>query len=131
MTIQLIRPLSPHLTIYRPQISSVISILHRMTGVVNFIFLLLFTWWVVSVAFTTSDITQSLAFRFFSSWIGEIVMIGFSFSLFFHFCTGIRHLLWDCGIGFEIKTMTITGWLAVGLSIMLTALTWLIIFNCV
>ena len=123
------RPLSPHLGIYKPQISSTLSIFHRISGVTNFLSMLALTWWVVGVAFESGNIMQSCIWQFFSTIWGQMILMGLSFSIFLHFCTGVRHLFWDCGLGFEVKTMTITGWIAIITAITLTAITWLIIFN--
>lgn len=122
-------PLSPHLGIYRPQISSVLSILHRITGVGNFIGLLLILWRIIYLPYLQSDFTESLIWQFFCTKLGQLLLIAWTFSLFYHTCAGIRYLLLDCGIGFNLKIMHRTGWLVVGSSVVLTLAFWLIIFN--
>jgi succinate dehydrogenase / fumarate reductase cytochrome b subunit len=122
------RPISPHLGIYKPQISSVLSISHRITGIINFICLLAFLWWIVSVAYAQTPIDESFVWNFFATGFGKIILIGWSFAMFFHFCTGIRHLFWDAGLGFSLKAVNLTGWIAVGAATLLTILSWLIIF---
>lgn len=105
------RPLSPHLQVYRPQITSVLSIFHRITGVGNSIGAVLVAWWFIAAAVGAD------AFAFIdgllTSWIGHLVLIGFAFSLCYHTCNGIRHLLWDAGYGFEIEEATLSGYIVV------------------
>ncbi len=123
------RPLSPHIGIYRPQISSVLSILHRISGVVNFITILALVWWVVSITYADHPPQEGAVWAFFSTGFGTFVLVGLSYSLFFHFCTGIRHLFWDLGYGFKVTTVTLTGWLAIVVSLVLTMITWFIILS--
>jgi succinate dehydrogenase / fumarate reductase cytochrome b subunit len=125
------RPLSPHLGIYKPQISSTLSIMHRVSGIINFLGLLTFVWWLVAVTFSTKSPMDGWVWNFFSSSWGLIILIAWSFSVFFHFCTGTRHLFWDAGLGFDIKVMKITGWVAVVMAFFLTGLTWLIILSVI
>jgi succinate dehydrogenase / fumarate reductase cytochrome b subunit len=117
------RPLSPHLQIYRPQITSVLSILHRITGVALAVGTLLLTWWLVAAA------AGREAFEwvdgFVASWIGQLLLLGWTFALFFHLCNGIRHLAWDSGRGFELKTVSMTGWLVVACAGVLTIVSWI------
>ena len=128
-TSKLDRPLSPHLTVYKPQISSALSIMHRISGVVNFIGLLAFVWWIVCVTFSPESPMESWVWSFFSGPLGYLILIAWSFSLFFHFCTGVRHLMWEAGFGFSIKMMELSGWIAVLIAVVLTAITWLIVFS--
>jgi len=116
------RPLSPHLQVYRPQITSVLSILHRFTGVVLGVGTLFLAWWLLAAA--AGDGAYAIARGFFASWLGVLVLIGFSFSLFYHLCNGIRHLAWDAGMGFEIATLYRSGWVIVIAALALTALAW-------
>jgi succinate dehydrogenase / fumarate reductase cytochrome b subunit len=116
------RPLSPHLQIYRPQISSVLSILHRITGVALAVGSLLLVYWIIAAAvgpeaFATA---QSLI----GSFIGRILLLAWTFALFFHLANGIRHLFWDMGRGFELKTMSATGWTVVVVALLLTVIAW-------
>jgi succinate dehydrogenase / fumarate reductase cytochrome b subunit len=118
------RPLSPHLQIYRPQISSVLSILHLITGVALAVGTLLLVWCLIAAAagreaFASAD-------GFIGSWLGRLLLLGWTFALFFHLCNGIRHLGWDAGHGFEIKTMTVTGWLVVVAAVVLTLIAWIV-----
>lgn len=124
MTVKKNKPLSPHITIYKPQISSVLSISHRISGVFNFLGMLCFLWWIVFIAYGTIPYSESVVYIFFQSIIGHAVLVAWTFSLFMHMCTGIRHLFWDMGVGFDLKVMNITGWIAVLMALLLTALTW-------
>ena len=95
------RPLSPHLGIYKPQITLVLSILHRITGMGLAFGLVVFVFWLVALA------GGSESYDIFIGWIhsllGQIILFGLTAALFFHFCAGIRHMLWNIGIGFDIK----------------------------
>ena len=98
------RPISPHLQVYKPQITSILSILHRATGFALAVGTLLFVWWLISAA--AGPQTYAVVEAFLSSWIGTLLLIGWSFAVFYHLCNGIRHLFWDAGRGFEIETVT-------------------------
>ena len=118
------RPLSPHLQIYRPQITSVLSISHRATGLALSVGTLLLVWWLVALARGPEAFAsaQSLV----GSWFGWLLLLGWTFSLFFHLANGIRHLCWDAGYGFEIKTATVSGWVVVAASAALTVIVWVV-----
>jgi succinate dehydrogenase / fumarate reductase, cytochrome b subunit len=117
------RPLSPHLQVYRPQITSVLSILHRITGAALAAGTLLLVYWLIAVAGgpDTYDAAQSVV----GSIIGRILLFGWSWALFYHLTNGIRHLVWDAGRGFELRTVTISGWTVVILSFALTLAAWI------
>lgn len=106
------RPLSPHIQIYRPQITSVLSILHRITGVALSVGLLLLTWWLVAAVYGPEEFATAQAFL--GSWFGHLVLWGFTFSVFYHLCNGIRHLAWDFGFGFELAEVRLSGLITVG-----------------
>ncbi len=116
------RPLSPHLQIYRPQLTSVLSITHRATGVALVVGTLVLVYWLLAVA--SGAETYASAQYLLGSWFGRIVLLGFSFALFFHLCNGIRHLYWDLGLGFELKTAYASGTAVVVVSIVMTVLAW-------
>jgi succinate dehydrogenase / fumarate reductase, cytochrome b subunit len=116
------RPLSPHLQIYRPQISSMLSIMHRITGIALSIGTILLTVWLVAAA--TSDSAFAGVQGFIGSWIGIILMLGWTASLFYHLLAGIRHLAWDAGFGFQIPEFHATGRAVVIGSVVLTLLAW-------
>lgn len=117
------RPLSPHMQVYRPQLTSMLSILHRATGVALAFGTLLLVWWLIAAATgpTAFDDVQS----FIGSIFGRILLFGWSYALFYHLCNGIRHLVWDSGRGFELNTAYASGWLVVVTSIVLTVICWI------
>jgi succinate dehydrogenase / fumarate reductase cytochrome b subunit len=116
------RPLSPHLQIYKPQISSVLSILHRITGIVLSVGTLLFAWWVIAAAIGPDAFgtVQSVI----GAWYGRLLLFGWTLALFYHLCNGIRHLGWDVGFGFDLPTMAATGWTVVVASVVLSLIAW-------
>ncbi|HSS64717.1 MAG TPA: succinate dehydrogenase, cytochrome b556 subunit [Gammaproteobacteria bacterium] len=118
------RPLSPHLQVYRPQLTSVLSITHRATGVALALGLLLLVYWLLALAAGPEGF--SVARALFGSWVGKVVLFGFSYALFYHLCNGIRHLFWDAGLGFDIKAAYASGWAVVAVSAALTVLAWII-----
>ena len=117
------RPLSPHLQVYKWQITMVLSISHRLTGVALSVGTLLLVWWLVALA--TGPQAFAVAQGFVGSWLGRLLLLGWSFSLFFHLANGIRHLFWDAGYGFENKTTTASGWAVVVASVALTVIAWI------
>ncbi|MGD1922593.1 MAG: succinate dehydrogenase, cytochrome b556 subunit [Paracoccaceae bacterium] len=118
------RPLSPHLTIYRPQITSMMSIMHRVTGVAMTLGSALVVWWLLAAA--TSEEYFDFANGVLTSWIGNLIWIGMTFALAYHFCNGIRHLIWDMGFGFELDQVEMSGKISVGAAGVLTVLVWLL-----
>lgn len=116
------RPLSPHLQVYRPQITSVLSILHRITGVVLAIGAVGFAWWLTAASYGPE--AWARAQGVVGSWFGMLVLFGMTFALFYHLANGIRHLAWDAGLGFELTTLRRTGWLVVIAAFALTGATW-------
>ena len=117
------RPLSPHLQVYRWQITSVLSILHRGTGLLLVLGTVMIAFWVITLALSHS------IFEGYQAWLGSLLgkvfLIGWSFSLFYHWANGIRHLLWDAGWGYEIERVYMTGWIVVTISVISTVLLWL------
>jgi succinate dehydrogenase / fumarate reductase cytochrome b subunit len=120
------RPLSPHLQVYQPQMSSITSIMHRMTGIALALGTLLLTLWLVCAA--AGDSAFSVVQAFLASWIGILILIGFTAALFYHFCNGIRHLAWDAGHGFDLPAMHRNGWIVVAATAVLTTGFWIIGF---
>jgi succinate dehydrogenase / fumarate reductase cytochrome b subunit len=112
------RPLSPHLQVYKPQLTSVLSILHRLTGIALAIGTLLLVWWLVAAA--SGPEAYDAAQGFIGSILGRLLLLGWTFALFYHLANGIRHLAWDSGWGFELSTAYSTGWAVVIVSIVLT-----------
>ena len=121
------RPISPHLGIYKPQITMVTSITHRITGVALGVGTLLLTWWLIAAA--TGPEAFEIVNGFISSWFGRLVLFGFTWAMFYHLCNGIRHLFWDAGKGFELPTMRKSGMAAIIMSVVLTLLTWVVAYG--
>ncbi len=119
------RPLSPHITIYKNPPTSFISMGHRVAGVFLSIGMLPLIYWLVALA--GGPEAYETARSIFGSIIGQIVLFGFSGAFFYYICTAVRHLIWDLGYGFEMKTAEKTGFIAVGASIFLTVLFWIIL----
>lgn len=118
------RPLSPHLQVYKPQITTSLSIIHRATGVVLAIGALLVAVWLVCVASDADCFAWCQ--QIIGSLFGKLALFVFSASLIYHLLNGIRHLLWDIGWGMDIATVEKTGYLVIGLSVILTALLWFV-----
>jgi len=118
------RPLSPHLTIYRPQISSVLSILHRITGLALFAGSAIIVLWLWSAAYAPAFYTT--LYSSLSSWFGELCMVGWTAAFYYHLGNGIRHLFWDIGVGFSLPVMRRTGLAVLAFTVVMTALTWFI-----
>ena len=117
-------PLSPHLQIYKWQISSLISITHRITGILNFLGLILISAWISSVGIGENLFEHFSVFL--KSFIGRFILIGFTWSISYHLLSGIRHLFWDLGYGYEIKTANFSGILVILGSLVLTIILWVV-----
>ncbi|MDD9876645.1 MAG: succinate dehydrogenase, cytochrome b556 subunit [Magnetovibrio sp.] len=115
------RPLSPHLQVYRPQITSILSITHRITGVALTGGAVLFSYWIMAATYGPEAFARAQAV--FGSWFGQLVLWGMVFSLFFHLGNGIRHLGWDIGWGYELDKLRTSGWLTVVFAVAMTVLT--------
>ena len=116
-------PLSPHLQIYRWHISSLLSITHRISGVINLFSLILIFFWLLVLSLGENNYESFLLV--INSFIGNFFLIGFTWSMSFHLLSGIRHLIWDFGYGFEIKTANISGIIVIISSLILTVIFWL------
>jgi succinate dehydrogenase / fumarate reductase cytochrome b subunit len=116
------RPLSPHLQIYRWQITMTTSILHRFSGVILSVGSLVLAWWLTAVAIG-GDYHAWVA-GILGSPVGLFFLFGWSLAFFYHLGNGIRHLLWDAGWGFDLKTMYVTGYSVFIFTVVATALTW-------
>lgn len=117
------RPLSPHLQVYRPQITSILSILHRLTGVGLVAGALLFSYWISAATYGPVYFDQAQAIL--GSWFGRLVLLGMTFALFYHLANGIRHLAWDIGWGYEMPKLKASGLLVFLFSGAMTILTFL------
>jgi len=118
------RPLSPHLQIYRPQLTSVLSITHRATGVALAIGTLVLVYWLVAAA--AGPEAYEHAQGVLGSMLGQLFLFLWTWALYYHLGNGIRHLAWDAGYGFELDAAYKSGRLVVAASLVLTFLTWLI-----
>ena len=116
------RPLSPHLQVYKPQLTSVLSITHRGTGIFLTLGAVLLVYWLVTISHGADSYAELQACL--SGWIGQVLLLAFTFSLFFHLCNGIRHLFWDAGVGYEIRTAYASGYAVLAASLVLTAAAW-------
>lgn len=134
---QTVRPLSPHLGVYRWQVQMVTSILHRATGIALSVGLLAITWGLLALASgegAWNDFTASAG-----SVIGIILLVGWSWAFFYHLCNGIRHLLQDAGMGYRIKSrgkqnvnqaqFVTSSWLSIIVSLLLTLVAWLYVWQ--
>lgn len=119
------RPLSPHLTVYRPQLTSMTSILTRITGNALLIGALLVVWWFLSAAISPEYF--AVADGFITSWFGDLVMTLSVLGLWYHLLAGVRHLIWDQGYFLEVETAEKFGLACIGGSVVLTILTILIV----
>ena len=117
------RPLSPHLQAYRPQISSVLSIFHRLTGVAVSVGTILMTWWLIAAALGPD--TYGVVQGFVGSPIGLVLMFGWTVALWYHFFAGIRHLVWDAGYGFDKPTYYYTGYAVLAATAFCTLVCWI------
>lgn len=116
------RPLSPHLQVYRPQITMVMSILHRITGVVLSFGAFGIVWWLMAVATGPAAYARFMACA--TSIPGLVVVFGALFCVVYHFFNGLRHLAWDVGLGFEIPQFYKTGWTVAILTAICTLALW-------
>jgi succinate dehydrogenase / fumarate reductase cytochrome b subunit len=118
------RPRSPNVQIYRPQLTSVLSILNRMTGVLLSVCAVVLVIWLVAAS--TGPHAYAAVQAAIASWIGQIVLFGATFAFFLHLCGGIRHLIWDTVHGFELRAVYTSGWAVVAASIVLTVAAWVV-----
>jgi succinate dehydrogenase / fumarate reductase, cytochrome b subunit len=119
------RPLSPHLQIYRPQVTSIVSILTRITGNALIVGVVLAVWWLLAAA--TSERYFATANWVVTSWFGDLVFTGSAWALWYHYLAGLRHLYFDAGHGLDIATAERLGWGCVIGSVVLTLLTIVIV----
>ena len=121
------RPLSPHLQIYKPIPTMVMSIVHRITGSALYVGTLLVAWWLIAAA--TNEEYFNFVSAIYGSWIGLLVLLGYTWALIHHMIGGIRHLIWDTGRGLEKDTTTKMAWGSLILSVALTILIWIAAFT--
>lgn len=116
------RPLSPHLMIYKPPINMVMSIIHRITGAALYVGSLLLCWWLIAAAVGPEyfDYVSGI----FGSWLGRLVLFGYTWALLHHLIGGIRHFIWDMGKGYDLATIDKLSWVSIILSVVLTVFIW-------
>ena len=117
------RPLSPHLQVYRWQLTSVLSILHRATGVALSFGAILLVWWLGAASDGPGP--YAVVQHFLGSWLGLLLLLGWSVALFYHLCNGVRHLLWDVGYGLDLRSVYAGGWAVLAATAVLTLLAWI------
>ncbi len=120
------RPLSPHISIYRQQITSVLSILHRITGVALYVGMGLIIVFLVVVGYYPENYT--LFHNYLTSFIGRLLLFGWTLALYFHLFNGIRHLFWDIGKGFDIPSVNKSGWAVVIFTLLASVASWAIAY---
>ena len=116
------RPLSPHLQVYRPLINMSMSIIHRITGAALYGGTILLAAWLAAAAFSPDGF--ALLNGLLGSWLGKLVLIGFTWAVLHHLLGGVRHLIWDTGWGFDLKVVDFLSWGSLVLSLALTAAIW-------
>ena len=116
------RPLSPHLSVFRPLITMVMSIVHRITGVALYLGMALLAWWLMAAASGPGAFAG--ASRVLGSWFGLLVLLGFTWALIHHTLGGIRHMIWDMGAGYSFRARNGLAWGTLGGSLVLTFLLW-------
>jgi len=121
------RPLSPHLQVYKPQITSVLSISHRFSGAVLAVAFLGLVWWLTAAA--AGGQTYAEAMEVITGGFGRLVGFVASFAFFYHLSNGIRHLFWDAGYGFEIRQFYASGYAVIASAALLTLLFWAVLLS--
>ncbi|MBX8813725.1 succinate dehydrogenase, cytochrome b556 subunit [Pseudochrobactrum algeriensis] len=121
------RPLSPHLSIYKPAITMTTSIIHRITGGALYFGTVLLAVWLISAA--VSEDCFNLINGLFGSWVGQLVLFGYTWALMQHLAGGIRHFIWDMGAGLEKHTASKMAWATVVFSVVATILIWVVAYS--
>ena len=121
------RPLSPHLQVYRLPLPALLSITHRMTGIILATGTVLLSIWLVALAYGPESF--ALATMVIAHPLGQLVLFGYSAALFYHMCNGIRHLNWDRGAGLEIERVYRSGKITIMCTFLLTAALWGVIYG--
>lgn len=121
------RPLSPHLQIYKPMLTMMMSIFHRITGAALYFGMFFLVWWLLAAASSADDF--SFVQSIYGSWPGRLIMLGFSWALIHHMIGGIRHFIWDLGKGFELPTVEKMAMINLAGSLGLTLLLWIVAYT--
>ena len=120
------RPLSPHIQVYRPQLTSILSIMNRLSGIGTSVGTLLLVWWLVGSAGSAHGFATMQGFM--GSWFGILLLLGVTVAMVYHFVGGLRHLAWDAGYGLDLPQVYASGWAAVAATGVLTLLIWIVGF---
>jgi succinate dehydrogenase / fumarate reductase cytochrome b subunit len=120
------RPLSPNIQLYRPQLTSVLSIANRLTGILLSIAAVALVGWLLAAA--AGPQTYAVVQGAFASWIGQVILFVCTLAFFMHFFGGIRHLVWDTVHGFELRVIYISGWAVIAASVVMTVVAWIASF---
>ncbi len=121
---QVRRPLSPHLQVYKPQMTSVLSIMNRISGIATSVGTLMLVWWLAASAGGPKGF--AVMQNFAGSWLGLLVLFGWTLALVYHTVGGLRHLAWDAGYGFDLPQVYASGWTAIIATVVLTVLIWVV-----
>jgi succinate dehydrogenase / fumarate reductase, cytochrome b subunit len=116
-------PLSPNIQIYRPQLTSVLSIANRITGVLLSLCAVALVVWLTAAA--AGPEAYAVVQRALASRTGQVVLFGCTFAFFLHLCGGIRHLVWDAGYGYQLRSIYVSGWAVLAGSVVLTVAAWI------
>lgn len=116
------KPLSPHLQVYRPQLTTILSITHRASGVFLAAGTVVLLYWLLSAAGGPEQ--YGAAQQVLGCWLSKLALGGWTWAFFYHLCNGVRHLAWDAGYGFDLKTVYRTGYAVLASSVVLTGLVW-------
>ena len=117
------RPLSPHLQVYRPQITSVLSIMNRVTGIASSVGTVMLVWWLAAAAAGPGAFGPVQGFL--GSWLGLVMLVGWPAALVDHFFGGLRHLAWDMGFGYSLEATHRSGYAAIAATVVATVLVWI------
>lgn len=121
------RPLSPHLGIYKPMLTMMMSIVHRITGGALYFGTLILAWWLLAAAAGPEAYAQFQAVA--GSWIGRLVLFGYTWALIHHLLGGVRHFIWDMGKGFELGTVELLARATIVGSVLLTLVVWYVAYS--
>ena len=120
------RPLSPNMQLYRPQLTSVLSVANRLTGIILSIAAIALVIWLAAGA--AGPQAYAIAKAALASWTGQVILFAFTFAFFLHLLGGIRHLVWDTVHGFELRAIYMSGWTVVAASVVMTLVAWVASF---
>lgn len=117
-----LRPLSPHLSVYRWPVTMAASIMHRVSGIALAAGFVAFAWWLVAASSGDAEYRQFADLA--TSVVGRVLLVAWSAAFFYHLANGIRHIVWDLGYGFELPAANGSAWFVIALTVLLTAGFW-------